>query len=57
MRKFNHSMTTIFGFDTIEGAELYTLKNHNKGEYRIEETRESTYKLVKEDNKEKCLKV
>lgn len=50
-------MTTISGFETIEDAEIYTLKNHNKGEYKVEETREGTYKLVKEDNKEKCFKV
>ena len=50
-------MTTISGFKTIEAAEFYTLKNHNKGEYKIEETGKDTFKLVKEDNKEKCFKV
>ena len=50
-------MTTIFGFKTIEDAEIYTLKNHYKGEYKIEETGNGTFKLIKEDNKEKCFKV
>jgi len=47
-------MTTIYGFKTIEEAEFYTLKNHNKGEYKIEQTCNGIFKLVKED--EECEK-